>query len=64
MVPRTVALFGSPRIIQITAFWPNGNNVGLNPLDFGVYIQDKIEFEGNDRECGPEGRAFLPEYLY
>ncbi len=42
-----------------TAFWPNGNNVGLNPLDFGVYIQDKIEFEGMIVNAGIRGELFF-----
>ena len=29
-----------------TAFWPNTDNTGLNPMELGFYIQDKIEFEG------------------
>ena len=43
-----------------TAFWPSGNNVGLNPIDFGVYIQDKIEFEGMIVNAGMRGEVFFP----
>ena len=42
-----------------TAFWPNQDNVGLNPIDFGVYLQDKIEFEGMILNAGIRGDVFL-----
>ena len=45
---------------QDSAFWPNGENVGLNPIDFGVYIQDKIEFEGMIVNAGMRGEIFFP----
>jgi hypothetical protein len=42
-----------------TAFWPNKDNVGLNPIDFGVYLQDKIEFEGMIVNAGVRGEIFF-----
>lgn len=42
-----------------SAFWPNQENVGLNPIDFGVYVQDKIEFEGMIVNAGIRGEVFF-----
>ncbi len=42
-----------------TAFWPNQDNAGLNPIDFGVYLQDKIEFEGMIVNAGVRGEIFF-----
>ena len=41
------------------AFWPNAENKGLNPMDVGIYLQDKIEFEGMIVNAGIRGEAFL-----
>ena len=42
-----------------SAFWPNQDNVGLNPIDFGVYLQDKVEFEGMILNVGVRGEIFF-----
>jgi len=42
-----------------SSFWPNGENKGLNPMDVGIYLQDKIEFEGMIVNAGVRGEAFL-----
>jgi len=42
-----------------TAFWPNQDNVGLNPMDFGIFLQDKIEFEGMIVNAGVRGEFFF-----
>jgi hypothetical protein len=54
---RHVLWFGKD--YKSSAFWPNGENKGLNPMDVGIYLQDKIEFEGMIVNAGIRGEAFL-----
>lgn len=42
-----------------SAFWPSTENQGLNPIDLGIYVQDKIEFEGMIVNAGLRGDFFM-----
>jgi hypothetical protein len=42
-----------------SAFWPGQQNEGLTPTAAGLYIQDKIEFEGLILNAGVRGDIFF-----
>jgi len=41
-----------------SAFWPGQENEGLNPMELGIYVQDKIEFEGMILNAGMRAESF------
>jgi hypothetical protein len=47
-----------------TDFFPGQTNAGVNPIELGVYLQDKIEFEGMIVNAGVRADAFfVKEYV-
>ena len=46
-----------------TDFLPGGSNAGVNPIEVGLYLQDKIEFEGMIVNAGVRADALYTKEL-
>ena len=46
-----------------TDFLPGGSNTGVNPVEVGIYLQDKIEFEGMIVNAGIRADALYTKEL-
>jgi hypothetical protein len=46
-----------------TDFLPGGSNKGVNPIDVGLYLQDKVEFEGMIVNAGIRADALYTKEL-